>query len=486
MFAVLATIALLIVLFFVFRARAATDAPAVGQSIAAQVDAIMAASRDRFGHGAFVMELATITRLEDQRREQEEFIEHLLNQVEAESRDLVEAETANLATAKQRIAQIDAQLVPLRDFDEARNAHRESGARFRPSGGTDDGTDSGQRGGGSMAARTSDREYEYRSTGEYLADAWRAASRDDENAQNRLRSVGFEVVNGKLLPASRAAVPHTTTTEIPGLLPKQLVGEVMSDLDAARPFISSVGAKDLGGIPGKVFTRPTIQTHVTVGVQSAEKAEVAEGQFKVNGVDFTKATYGGWTNVSRQAIDWSSPAAWDALMADFQEVYGLQTENAAADAFVTAVTAATATVAVDADAPTVDEWILGLYQAAKLAYAGSGRMPDSIWVSLDQWVALGVTIDRLKASSAGNGMGQSSLDSFAGNLLNVPRIVVPSFATGTVIVGVKSRTEVYEDRIGFLSQVEPSVMGVQVAYGGYMASGTIKPAAFSKVTFDDS
>ncbi|MFB9768187.1 hypothetical protein ACFFOS_27670, partial [Nocardioides kongjuensis] len=94
---------------------------------------------------------------------------------------------------------------------------------------------------------------------------------------------------------------------------------------------------------------------------------------------------------------------------------------------------------------------------------------------------LGVIIDALKASTAGNGGGDSDVQSFAGNLLRTPRIIVPSFPAGTLIVGVKSRTEVYEDRFGFLSVVEPKVFGVELAYGGYMASGTVKPSAFTKI-----
>jgi hypothetical protein len=63
----------------------------------------------------------------------------------------------------------------------------------------------------------------------------------------------------------------------------------------------------------------------------------------------------------------------------------------------------------------------------------------------------------------------------------VDRVVVPSFANGTLIVGPKARVEVYEDRIGLLSAVEPSILGVEVAYGGYVAAGVLNAAAFSKI-----
>jgi hypothetical protein len=305
---------------------------------------------------------------------------------------------------------------------------------------------------------------------------------DQERALARLHTVGAEIGSDGMLV--RAAVPHTTTAEIPGLLPTPILGPVWSNVDAMRPFVSSIGVKDLGGTPGTTFKRPKITTHLTVGAQSAEKAELEDGQLIVGSTTFTKATYGGWTNISRQAIDWSSPAAWDAIMSDFQEQYGLVTENAAADAFVTAVTAATATDATTPATPTSDEMVLGLYEAAALSYAGSGKLPDTIWTSLDQWVALGVLTDKLRTGTAGAGLGDTGPGTFEGNLLGIRRVVVPSFASGTIIVGNSRDTEFYEDRIGFLTAVQPKVLGVEMAYGGYAAFATLNASSFAKITFD--
>lgn len=423
-----------------------------------------------------------LDRLRAERDSQTELMDGILAAVESESRDLVDAEVRNLEAIRERIGQIDAQVQPLEQFEALRTANGNAARNYRP-------TPAGQQrdaGAERLSFSTTGREYEYRSAGEFLADGYRAVRASDdaqrEAARTRLESTGVTVESGQLV---RAAAPHNTTAEVPGLLPVAIVGEIMNNIDAARPFISSVGAKDLGGIPGTTFKRPTVTQHLVVGKQTAEKTEVEDGQLKIGAVDFTKDTYGGWANVSRQSIDWTSPAVWDALMTDFMEQYGLTTENAAADAFATAVTAVTGTTVVDQDNPTVNDYLKALYEGAALAYAGAGRLPDTIWCSLDKWASMGPLIDSLKASTNGNGGGDSSVNSFAGNLLQVPRVVVPSFAPGTLIIGVKSRTEVYEDRIGFLSAVEPKVLGVELAYGGYMASGTIKPGAFAKITFDE-
>lgn len=432
-----------------------------------------------------------LTRMEQERDSQIEFCDRLLAQVEShdngegkpKGRDLSDSERQTLDAAKKRIKELNDSITGLKEFEELREAHTSTTSRFTPTGGGDP---EGGRGTG-LGTKVDEREHKYRSTGEFLADTYKASGvgkargvtpGQTDSATARLRSHGLVVESGVL---TRAAAPHNTTDEVPGLLPVSIIGPIMSDVDAARPFISSVGAKDLGGIPGLSFERPTVTQHVQVGKQADEKTEVANRQFEVDGIPFTKDTYGGWANVSRQSIDWTSPGVWDALMTDFIEQYGLETENAAADAFAASVTQTQELTTAAAAVPTIDELLVALYGAASKSYQGSGRLPDHIWASLDQWATIGPLIDALKAKQAGDGGGDSSMSSFAGNLLNTPRTIVPSFPAGTLIVGVKSRVEVYEDRFGFLSVVQPRVFGVELAYGGYMASGTVKPGAFTKV-----
>lgn len=418
-----------------------------------------------------------LVRLQAERDDQIALMDGILSQVETAERDLVDAEKANLKSIKERISQLDEQIKPLEEYESLRGAgaraersHRqapaEGGERLEPMG-------------FKVSARG---EYDYRSAGEILADACRVAwdKRDSEAAKDRLNSIGALVENGAL---TRAASPHTTTAEVAGILTPKVVGSIMSDIDAARPFITSIGPQDLGGIEGETFKRPYVTQHVSVGKQSAQKTEVEKGQFKIGSVPFTKETYGGWTNVAKQLLDWTSPAVWDALLKDFQEIYGLETEEDAATAFAASVVAETDTETIGDD-PTMQERLNALYQGAALAYGGAKRLPNHIWMSLDEWATWGPMIDALQASTGGNGGGSSSITSFAGQLLQTPRTIVPALPNGTTIIGVKGKFEVYEDRFGFLSAVQPKVFGVELAYGGYMASGNLNAAGFAKVTFE--
>jgi len=130
-------------------------------------------------------------------------------------------------------------------------------------------------------------------------------------------------------------------------------------------------------------------------------------------------------------------------------------------------------------------WAAALYEAAALVYQGCGRLPDRLWVALDVWSKVGPVVDTAKLvfpSAADGGAGQSSLRRFEGNMFELDRIVVPSLPDGTAIVGSSAMAEFYEERIGLLSAVEPSILGVEVAYGGYTAFGFLEADGFTKLT----
>lgn len=423
-----------------------------------------------------------LERLYADRQKQIDFVEELLKKAQDEGRALVDAETTNLTAARQAIEALDAQIKPIEEFEAARSAGSDAANRYAPSQSAAPSGDGNRTG---LGAQVQSRGTDYQSAGHVLADMVRAApttrgGMNDQAARQRLIDAGVDPEGSEA-----RAVANQTTGDLTGILPQTIVGAIVSNIDARRPFITSIGARDLGNIPGKVFSRPIITQHVTVGEQSAEKAELPSQKMIVEDVDFTKKTYGGVIDVSRQTIDWTSPAAWDALITDLQAVYAKQTENAAADAFAAAITSTAIEVGGTGSASTFLQWSTALYAAAAQAYAGVEELPDHMWMSLDMWGAMGPVIDQWTRQTANNSggpsAGQSSPTNFAGNVLDFDRTVVPSFPSGTLIVGVKRLTEFYEQRIGLLTAVEPRLLGVEVAYGGYAAFGTLDEAGFAKV-----
>jgi hypothetical protein len=423
-----------------------------------------------------------LTRLHEERAAQVDFIDGVLSRVESEGRDLVDAERANLQAARERIAAIDEQRTPLEAFEELRSVSDES-VRLAYSGGSGEQRATRPLGQARPDAPT------YGSPGEFVVDLIRARGypgmQIDPDPQARAR---VEAALGRSLHGESRAVATMTTADTPGVLPKPVVGEVLGQLDAARPFVSSIGVRSLATTPGKTFSRPYISQHVDVAEQAAEKTELVSRALKILSMDFAKKTFGGVVNVSRQDIDWTSPSAWDILLNDLANVYAAETDDAAATAFATAVTQ-------NVDVPLADQgelsaWTTALYEAAAIAATGDGtqrasalRLPDTIWASVDMWSTLGGMVAAQRLQSGFNIPAAGAVTTFTGgDLLTIPQIIVPGFPAGTMIVGRRNGTEFYEERIGVLSAVEPAILGVEVAYGGYAAYGTPDPTMFAKVS----
>jgi hypothetical protein len=423
-----------------------------------------------------------LQRLYDERDQCVEFVDRTVNGANDAKRDLSASEQETLTNTRKRIKELDEQIKPLEDFETLRSAGDAAGQRYRqtppaspPAGPAAGGDATG------LGAHTTPRAGDYKTAGQVIVDQLRAAPKgrggmDDAAARDRLLGAKLRLAGDE----SRV-VANQTTADTLGILPEPIVGAIVSNIDAKRPFITSIGPRDLGPIPGKVFSRPVITQHTAVAEQVTEKTELTSQKMIISGVDFTKKTFGGVVDISRQDIDWTSPAAWDALLTDLQAVYGKTTENAAADAFAAAITSA----AIEVGSNDFIGWSTALYAAAAQAYGGVEELPNHIWASLDMWATLGPIIDQWTRQTAANGVarpaGSSSPASFDGNVLDFDRTVVPAFPANTLIVGVKEKTEFYEERIGLLTAVEPRLLGVEVAYGGYAAFGTLDIDGFAKV-----
>ena len=452
-----------------------------------------------------------LTNLLEQRSTQEAFIENLLGRVAEENRDLVDAEVANLNAARERIGQIDAQIKPIEEFEAVRAAHRSTVDKVTS---TADRRNEDQRAyerSGRLTVQP--REVKYDTPGHYLADMSRALgyttgsqyrAQPDHAAMERVTTVLGRSLDGVVMERAAGDVAtgdHLTTGDVPSLLPRSIIGPILNDLDAMRPFVTSIGVRELTSISGSTFERPYISEHVTIGEQTdqdettpvaAEKAELVSGELKTSSATFTKKTFGGWVNVSRQVLDWTDPNAWNILVNDLADMYGIVTEDTAAAAFAAAVTqeveaGGAAAAVTTGDVLTVQDYIDALYTAAIKAATASGtkrasakRMPNRIWTSVDMWGSLNSLLAIHRAENS-NAVGSGSLTGFGGDILDVPRTMVPGLPSGTLIIGNTNLFEYYEQRIGVLQAIEPKVLGMQVAYGGYAAYGALDATGFVKV-----
>jgi hypothetical protein len=415
-----------------------------------------------------------LERLQQQRQDQVDFVDELLSKADADQRDLVDAEKANLKSARQRIAELDEQIVPIVDFENLRQA---SVAPFAAPG-------KGQVARPASAAPPGVPEYP--SAGAYMVDLMASLDHKDHKLAETLAShkAGAKARVDRV--RERDAIQQAAnqiTTDTPGLLPVPIIGPVLNTIDANRPLVTSLGPRNMAGTPGLKFQRPRITQHATSGKQTAEKTALPSQKMVIGSVEFLKETHGGSVNISRQDIDWTSPTAWDILVQDLADAYQVDTETATSTAFANASGMNAAVPVAD---NTLGGWGEALYKGAAAVYRGCGRLPDTIWCGVDVWAAMGPIVDTARLvfppGASGDTAGRSSLTEFAGVVFALPRVVVPTFPDGTCIIGSSKMAEFYEERIGLLSAVEPSILGVEVAYGGYTAFGFLETDGFTPIT----
>jgi hypothetical protein len=70
----------------------------------------------------------------------------------------------------------------------------------------------------------------------------------------------------------------------------------------------------------------------------------------------------------------------------------------------------------------------------------------------------------------------------APSISGITPVVSGALAAGTALVISSNAVEAYEDRIGALQVVEPSVLGTQVAYAGHFALPILQPTGIVEIT----
>ena len=78
----------------------------------------------------------------------------------------------------------------------------------------------------------------------------------------------------------QAAAPNVITTDIPGVLPLPIVQPVYNNFIGRRPVIDAIGAKAMPQ-GGKVFIRPEVTTHTSIGNQATENTALTQGTYVV-------------------------------------------------------------------------------------------------------------------------------------------------------------------------------------------------------------
>jgi HK97 family phage prohead protease len=288
-------------------------------------------------------------------------------------------------------------------------------------------------------------------------------------------------VAAEFLANLKAAAPDVVTTDTPGLLPTPILGPVYNNLIGRRPVIDAIGARAMPG-GGKVFSRPKVTTHTTIGLSNGENQPLDAGTFVVAKENVTKAVYGGYVKLSEEDIDWSEPEVLGALVDDMSREYGKQTEDAVEAALKAGIT--TTRAAFDTTDPA--EWAAWIYGASQTILNASTHLPTHLFASPSFWGALGQlsdTADRPLFPQVGpmNAFGNVAPGTLSANAFGLSVVVCP-YESDFLAIGAADGFEIYEQQKGAI-QVEATDGSLSriIKFRGYLATLMLDASKFVEI-----
>jgi hypothetical protein len=367
-----------------------------------------------------------------------------------EDRDVTDEEFRAVEGMLEEMRTLDKRIAPVRELELRQANHNKAQAEVRR---TVAATPQNQSAGAGL-------EYYRGDVGRYLAD-WGMKTRDPAAAAriNRANAEYRVVADQKL-------------ADNPGIVPVAIVGDVANTLPTLRPFIDSVRNLPMPA-GGSTFNRPTITQHSLVGVQAAEKTQLASQKLTISSLPVTKQTFGGTLDISFQDRDWTDPAILQIAVSDLAAVYANETDNAAADAALAATTGTFVLVDAAAEGPAR----AAIMNASAQIFANVKQRPDTVWMSPDEYAKWGAI------TNSGGGpsfIGINDATTADGTLMGLRVVVDGNFAPKTMIVGVSSFFEHYETVGGLLQVEEPTILGYTIAYYGYNANLLVSAGAALK------
>jgi len=293
----------------------------------------------------------------------------------------------------------------------------------------------------------------------------------------------FAEFNAKI----RAAAPDVVTTDTPGILPEPITGTVYNNFRGMRPVVDAIGVKAMPG-GGKIFRRPSVSTHTTIGASNGENAALDQGTFVVSDNQVTKGVYGGYVRLSEEDQEWTDPAVLGLLLDDMSRVYANETDNVAADNLITGISNSNNFTSANIADPT--EWVTWMYTAASDILSGSnGWLPTHLFVAPNRWASLGQLEDgqgRPLFPQVGpmNAYGNLAPGASAGIAFGLQVVVDRNFASGTLAIGHPDGFEIFEQSKGAISvEAADGSLSRYIKFRGYFATLMIDDTKFIKAAF---
>jgi HK97 family phage major capsid protein len=269
---------------------------------------------------------------------------------------------------------------------------------------------------------------------------------------------------------------NVTSTTVAGLIVPTHMTQILDIIDRSRPVVDS--GRDVPLDRGSM-TYPVIGTRPTVVEQTSEKTEAGTVAPTVTSATLTAKTYLGATNVSWQAINWSTPDVLSLYFDLAAEAYARQTEGRACDVLEDAAIGTVGTASGrlgTAGTESFSAWRSAVVAGLQGIYSATGgrHMTNTLYLSAGrffQLAALGT--DQVTQMSP---VGSLDVGSMRGNFFGLSVIGSYGFDQDVAIVGDSGALLIGENAGSPVEMrvVEPAIGGWEVGLIG----------AFNAAVFD--
>jgi HK97 family phage prohead protease/HK97 family phage major capsid protein len=264
-------------------------------------------------------------------------------------------------------------------------------------------------------------------------------------AETKFRSQG-EYAKA-LVSGDADAVELFRATSADAALRPAFVGYINNLINSGRPTLNAFSVAALPAT-GLTIEYAKVNTNtIAIGKQTTENTALSTGDVALSTVSVAVSTYGGYTNISKQAIERSSVNYLDVA---FQAMSLAYAKKMNAD-FVAVLAALTWTgKTLDISALTAAAVMGGIADGAAYIYNATGLSPEFIVAGVTAYKRLVSIVDtngRPVVSQVGDGsntIGGSNIPGLQGSILGLPIVVDPALDAKTAYMAHSSALTTYE------------------------------------------
>jgi HK97 family phage major capsid protein len=398
-----------------------------------------------------------LERLADERGRTQEKLEDLLKNAEDEKRQLGEFEQEQASKYREQIASLEDEIIVLATDVERVEKAKDISTLVRDNA--------------EVGRAEANGPVVYRTFAEYARDE--IIVRYPEIATLAAGSNNaVPAVKEQAIERLQRTIAHTTSGDVPGLVPPQHMAQIMDIINGSRPVVASGRPVPL---ERGTLTYPKIAQRPAVILQPSEKSEGGTANMQVDLETMTASTYIGGGNLSWQAMNWSTPDALQLWFDLAAEAYARATEEAACDALEDSAAGTIGTAASrlgTAGTESFAQWRAAIISGLSSIYSTTeGRArSDTLYLSAARFFQLaGIGTDQTLQVSA---VGNLDVGSMTGTFSGLRVVGSYAFDQDVAIIGDSNALLVGETAGAPVQMraVEPSIGGMEVGVIGAFAA----------------